>query len=165
MAAYWALATQDIAEVWLLPSYKHPFGKALAPFDDRVRMCELASAPIRGVHVCAAEAELAQDPLVGKTARILEHLVTKHRGLRFSLIIGTDVLTETDKWYRWDRVTELARIIVVGRSGHAAGRENGPILPAVSSSEIRARLRLGGDVGAWVPRRVLQYLNERRLYA
>jgi nicotinate-nucleotide adenylyltransferase len=164
MAAYWALATQDISEVWLLPSYKHPFGKVLAPFDDRLRMCELAAATIRGVHVCAAEAELADDPLVGRTARTLEHLATKHPSVRFSLIVGTDVLTETDKWYRWDRVTELAKIIVVGRGGHASGRERGPLLPAISSSEIRERLRRGGDVTEWVPRRVLEYATERRLY-
>src|SRR5512142_3080150 len=78
MAAYWALATQGVAEVWLLPSYRHPFGKALAPFEDRVRMCELAASALRGVHVCTAEAELAGDPDVGKTARTLEHLTAKH---------------------------------------------------------------------------------------
>ena len=66
MAAYWALATQGVSEVWMLPSFRHPFGKALAPFEDRVRMCELAAAPIRGLHVCTAEADLADDPLVGR---------------------------------------------------------------------------------------------------
>ena len=30
MAAYWTLATQRVREVWLLPSYRHPFGKELA---------------------------------------------------------------------------------------------------------------------------------------
>jgi len=50
MAAYWALATQGVAEVWLLPAFQHPFGKSLAAFEDRVRMCELAAAGVRGVH-------------------------------------------------------------------------------------------------------------------
>jgi nicotinate-nucleotide adenylyltransferase len=163
MLAWWTLATQDVSEVWLLPSYRHPFGKALAPFEDRIRMCELASASIRGVHVCDAERELADDPLVGKTARTLEHLVAKHPAHRFSLVIGADILPETSKWYRWDRVRELAGIVVVGREGFApvAGA---PTLPAVSSTLVRERLVRGEDVSGLVPRKVLAYAAARGLY-
>jgi len=164
MAAWYALATEPVAEVWLLPAYRHPFGKQLAPFEDRVRMCELAAASLRGVHVCTAEAELADDPLVGKTARTLEHLAAKHPALRFALVVGSDILPETDKWYRWDRVRELARIVVVGRQGHEAGAEGRPLLPRVSSSEIRVLIARGGDVSRLVPRRVLRHVEERGLY-
>jgi nicotinate-nucleotide adenylyltransferase len=167
MAAYWVLATQPVAELWLLPSYRHPFGKPLAPFDDRVRMCELAAAAVRGVRVCAAEAELAGDPLVGKTVRILEHLSAKHPDLEFAWVVGSDILEETDKWYRWDRVRELARILPVGRPGHPAGEGEAArvLMPDVSSSEIRARLERGEDVSALVPSAVLEYVRSRGLYA
>ena len=164
MAAYWVLATQGVAEAWLLPTWKHPFGKQLAPWEDRVRMCELAAASLRGLHVCPAEAELAGDPLVGKTARTLEHLSAKHPALGFALVVGTDVLPETPKWYRWDRVQELARIVVVGRQGHPDGAEGRPLLPPVSSTDIRARIARGEDVSALVPRRVCEYIEERGLY-
>jgi nicotinate-nucleotide adenylyltransferase len=163
MAAYWTLATQGVSEVWLLPSYRHPFGKPLASFEDRVRMCELAAAAIRGVHVCTAEAELEGDPLVGKTVRTLEHLQEKHPRHRFALVVGTDVLGETDKWYRFDRVRELARLIVVGRAGHPDA-EDAPSLPPVSSTEIRERLGRGEDVSALVPAKVLRYMLEKGLY-
>ncbi len=167
MAAYWVLATEPVSAVWLLPAYRHPFGKALASFEDRVRMCELAASAVRGLHVCTAESELADDPLVGKTARTLEHLVAKHPRLRFALVVGTDVLAETDKWYRWDRVRELARIVTVVRPGHPAGPAAGaaPVtLPDVSSREIRARLARGEDVSAMLPARVLAYVRQRGLY-
>lgn len=163
MAAWWALATQGVSEVWLLPSYRHPFGKALAPFEDRVRMCELATSAIRGAHVCTAEAELADDPLVGKTARTLEHLAAKHPAYRFALVVGADILPETDKWYRWDRVKELARVIVVGREGHAPV-PGAPALPRISSTEIRARLARGEDVAGLVPEKVRRFIEERGLY-
>ncbi len=163
MAAYWTLATQDVSELWLLPSYRHPFGKDLAPFEDRVAMCELAVRAIRGAGVCAAEAELKDDPLVGKTARTLEHLAAKHPGVAFSLVVGADVLAEADKWYRWDRVKELARIVVVGRQGFPPV-PGAPSLPAVSSTEIRARLARGEDVSGLVPRRVREYVEAKRLY-
>jgi nicotinate-nucleotide adenylyltransferase len=163
MAAYWTLATQGVSEVWMLPSYRHPFGKALAPFEDRVRMCELAAAPLRGLHVCTAEADLADDPLVGKTARTLEYLVERHPDRRFTLVVGADIVGDTPKWYRFDRVRELARVIVVGRAGEAAFAD-GPALPDVSSTEVRERLRRGEDVSALVPTRVLEYVRERGLY-
>jgi nicotinate-nucleotide adenylyltransferase len=162
MAAYWVLETQDVSEVWLLPTFRHAFGKDLAPWPDRVRMCELAARAVRGLHVCTAEAELEGDPLVGKTVRTLEHLAAKHPTYVFSLVVGADVLAEAHKWYRWDRVRALARIVVVGRQGHA--EVAGPSLPAISSTEIRARVARGEDVSALVPRRVLAYLRERGLY-
>jgi nicotinate-nucleotide adenylyltransferase len=164
MAAYWALATQRLAEVWLLPTYQHPFGKALASFEDRIRMCELAIAPLHGVTVCSAEAELKDDPLVGRTARTLEHLVAKHPQLGFALIVGADVLGEADKWYRWDRVTQLARIVVVAREGYPSAGGQSPALPAVSSSAIRERIARGEDVSALVPSSVAQFIRERNLY-
>jgi len=163
MAAYWTLATQDVSEVWLLPAFRHPFGKALAPFEDRVRMCELAVRALRGVAVCTAEAELAGDPLAGKTARTLEHLKAKHPAYDFALVVGADVLAETDKWYRWDRVKELARIVRVGREGYPAV-PGAPSLPAISSTEIRARLARGEDVSGLVPRKVREYAAEKGLY-
>jgi nicotinate-nucleotide adenylyltransferase len=163
MAAYWTLATQDVREVWLVPSWRHPFGKDLAPFDDRVRMCELAAREIRGVAVCTAERELAGDPLVGKTARTLEHLVARHPDTGFALVVGADILPDTPKWYRWDRVEALARVIVVGREGFPPV-PGAPALPAVSSTEIRARVARGEDVSGLVPRRVREYVEERGLY-
>jgi nicotinate-nucleotide adenylyltransferase len=163
MAAYWALATGDVQEVWLLPAFRHPFGKVLAPFEDRVRMCELAVRPLRGAAVCTAERELADDPLVGKTARTLEHLRAKHPTHRFALVVGADILPETGKWYRWDRVEELARVLVVGREGYppVAGA---PSLPAVSSTEVRDRIARGDDVTGLVPRKVREYIREKGLY-
>jgi nicotinate-nucleotide adenylyltransferase len=163
MVAQWVLSTQPVAEVWLLPAFVHPFGKALAPFADRVRMCELAVRSLRGAFVCPAEAELEGDPLVGKTARTLEHLAAKHPH-RFTLVIGADVLPETAKWYRWDRVCELGGPpIVVGREGHPP-IPGVPSFPAISSSAIREQLASGRDPSGLVPRRVLEYIRERGLY-
>ncbi len=162
MAAWWALATQGVREAWLLPTWRHAFGKELAPWEDRVRMCELAVAALRGAHVCTAEEALRDDPLCGRTARTLEYLVERHPDRRFALLVGADILPETPRWYRWDRVQQLARVVVVGRQGYEGGE--GPALPAISSSDIRERLGRGEPVDGLVPRRVLEHLRERGLY-
>ncbi len=163
MVAQWVLSTQPVDQIWLLPSFVHPFGKALAPFADRVRMCELAVRWLRGAFVCPAEGELEHDPLVGKTVRTLEHLAAKHPTCRFSLVIGADILPDTGKWFRWDRVRELAALIVVGREGYPPV-EGTPSFPAVSSTAIRERIARGQDVSGLVPRRVLELVRERGLY-
>jgi nicotinate-nucleotide adenylyltransferase len=166
MAAYWTLATREVDEVWLLPAYRHPFGKSLAPFEHRVRMCELAAAELdrARVRVCADEAELADDPLSGRTVRTLEHLTAKYAGTRFVLVVGTDVLAEAPKWYRWDRVRELAEVVVIGRQGHPVGAGEAPLLPPVSSTAVRERLERGEPVGDVVPRAVLRYIAVHGLY-
>jgi len=125
-------------------------------------MCELAIAQVRGAHVCRAEEALRDDPLCGRTARTLEHLVERHPGRRFALLVGADILPETPRWYRWDRVKELARVVVVGRQGYPGGVS--PALPAISSTEIRDRLARGEPVDGLLPSRVLEYLRSHGLY-
>jgi nicotinate-nucleotide adenylyltransferase len=125
-------------------------------------MCRLAAARVRGLHVCTAEAELRDDPLCGRTARTLEHLVAKHPDRRFALVVGADLLPETPAWYRWDRVQALARLIVVGREGYQGGGE--VRLPAVSSTLVRERLARGEEVDGLVPRAVAEYARARGLY-
>jgi nicotinate-nucleotide adenylyltransferase len=165
MAAWWVRATQPVDEVWLLPAWRHPFAKELAPFEDRVRMCRLAVRGLAGVKVSTAERELEGDPLCGKTVRTLEWLRARHPGTRFALVVGTDILRDVEKWYRWDRIARLARVIVVGRQGYPAGAPPGaPLLPEVSSTEVRARLARGDAAAGLVPGAVAEYARERGLY-
>jgi nicotinate-nucleotide adenylyltransferase len=117
---------------------------------------------VRGLHVCTAEAELEHDPLCGRTARTLEHLVAKHPDRRFALVVGADLLPETPAWYRWDLVQALARVVVVGREGYEGGGE--VRLPAVSSTLVRERLTRGEPVDGLLPRAVAEYARARGLY-
>jgi nicotinate-nucleotide adenylyltransferase len=86
------------------------------------------------------------------------------RALR--LLVGADVLADLPKWHRFDKIAELAPPIVMGREGIADERAPPPLLPAVSSTEIRAALA-GGDIERvrhLVPRAVLQYIDRHHLY-
>jgi len=60
-------------------------------------------------------------------------------------------------------VKELARVVVVGREGYPAV-PGAPSFPAVSSTEVRARISRGEDVSGVVPRKVLAYVAARGLY-
>jgi nicotinate-nucleotide adenylyltransferase len=84
--------------------------------------------------------------------------------LRF--IMGADLVSESSKWFGFDKIASLAPPIVLGRVG--VEYEGAPpcVLPALSSTEIRAKLahRDPGAVEAVVPKRVLEYIAEHGLY-
>ena len=65
-------------------------------------------------------------------------------------------------WYGADELRRLVPFIVIGRSGFPG--PGGLEMPAVSSTDVRRRLAHGGDAEAVVPRLVLDYIRERKLY-
>jgi nicotinate-nucleotide adenylyltransferase len=169
LVALLVLETMPVDTLWFVPTWEHAFGKALAPFEDRVEMCKRAAA---AVGPRAAVSRIEQDLATHRagpsyTVQTLEHLAAAHPELSFRLVIGADVLGETDKWHRWSDVVALAPPIVVGRSGYPApaGALACPIdMPAVSSSEIRQQLAQGATALPLLPRSVLGYIAERGLY-
>jgi len=177
MVALYVLETV-VDEVWFVPTFSHPFGKQLAPYDHRIAMCELAAAPLGArAQVSRAEAELAQKPdfVASRTLDLIEHLIAKHTDAAFHLVVGSDILAETDKWHRWEEVTRLAPPIVLGRSGYplpAGSVETGVVLPEISATRIRELLgqprpegaSLDPMITALLPQTVLRYIARHGLY-
>lgn len=162
MAAYYVLATQAVDQVWLMPAFRHPFGKRLAPFEDRVRMCELACQPF-GVAMAVTRVEELV-PGEGRTVDVIAFLVKRHASDRFSLVIGSDLLRERSKWKDFHKVEQMAGVVVVPRAGYPDDAATGPAMPEIASTEIRGRLARGEDVSHLVPRTVATYAVERGLY-
>lgn len=163
LVALYVRETQPVDEVWFVPTYEHPFGKPLAPFPDRVAMCELAAAAV-GAKVSRAEEELAHRPgfVASRTIDLVDHLAAEGHALR--LVIGSDILAETAKWHRWDDIVARAPPIVIGRAGHAHVGELD--MPSISSTRVRAMLASGDDaVSALLPASVLRYIAAHELYA
>jgi nicotinate-nucleotide adenylyltransferase len=168
MACLYVAETQPVDAVWVIPAFRHPFEKQLAPFEDRLEMCRLA-LEILGprVSVAAIERDIATaDGTPSRTLDTIEALIERHPGVTWRLVIGADILRERGKWYRWDELERLAPPIVLGRQGYDAPAELGPLvtLPAISSTEVRARLSRGESAADLVPRRVLEYVSRRGLY-
>jgi nicotinate-nucleotide adenylyltransferase len=70
---------------------------------------------------------------------------------------------ELPLWYGAEELRRTVRMLVVGRGGFAGGSV--VAMPAVSSTEIRARLRAGESVEGLIPRSVGDYIRQRGLYA
>ncbi len=161
MACLWVLETCRVDGLLVVPTWRHAFDKALAPWEDRLEMCRLAMAPLGArVEISPIEAELGQEP--SRTFATLEALAAQRPGDAFRLVIGADILPEREKWWRWNDIERIAPPIVVGRAGHAS--HAAIEIPAVSSTEIRARIAAGADVSGLVPADVLMYITEKGLY-
>ncbi|WP_394843649.1 nicotinate (nicotinamide) nucleotide adenylyltransferase [Pendulispora brunnea] len=157
------LSTHPVDRVVVIPTFAHPFAKQLAPYEDRVRMIELAMAGIARVEISRIEETLGGE---SRTLRTLEHLQSEHPSWNLRLVMGADVLAETPKWYAFDRIAKIAPPIVLGRAGFESSAAPTPILPAISSTDIRAKVGQGrwSDLEPIVPRTVLEYIREHALY-
>jgi len=168
--ALFVLETAPVDELWIVPTWRHAFGKDLASFDDRVAMCALAAAALGPrVRVSRVEEDVAKarGEAASRTLHTLEHLAVVHPGMAYRLVIGADILGDTDQWYRWDEVVARAPPIVIGRSGYPlpAGALVAELeMPRVSSTEIRSRLARGEDAMPLLPSSGIGYIAERGLY-
>jgi nicotinate-nucleotide adenylyltransferase len=163
LAALYVLETAAIDELWFVPAFKHAFEKALLPFDDRFRMCQLAAAALGPrVRVTDVERELGGDSRTLRTVRALE---TRHPGHRFHVVVGADLIAEIDTWFGADELRRDAPFIVVGRSGAPRVASAAPVdMPAISSTEIRRALAAGQSVDGLVSRAVLDYIHAHGLW-
>ena len=151
----------EVDEVWLVPTYRHYFGKTLVGYPHRVQMCQRMIAPVaERVRVSEVEKEL-----VAPQGRMLDTLWALHRqhpATSFRLVIGADILQETDRWYCWSEVVALAPPLVFGRHGYPGGDLPAP--PDISSTVIRETLAAGHSALPLVPRSVQEYIDAEGLY-
>ena len=169
MMALSVYATEDIDHVWVIPTADHAFGKKLAPFVDRVRMCHLAFRHLAGgAAIVDIESRLPGPSFTVQTLRALHEV---RPGIRPVWIAGSDVLSELDRWREPEELKKLSRLVVVPRQGYPVKQSSALTqgrlqaeLPMVSSSDVRERLERGADVSGLVDRLVLEYIERQKLY-
>lgn len=156
-------STHDVDRVLVVPTFRHPFAKDLAPYDDRVKMCELAMNGDRGVEVSRVEEELGGE---SKTLRTLEHLAAAYPDWRLRLVVGSDILAEAPRWFGFEAIQKLAPLIVLHRAGIDAPTAGKVLLPEVSSTHVRGAVARGAweEIEELVPRKVIAYIRTKRLY-
>ena len=161
LAVAYVLATQEIDEVLVMPTFGHPFGKTLASFEHRVAMCDLAFRHLRNVSVSRLEGEMGGE---SKTLYTLRKVKETHPDWSLQLVVGTDILRERHKWFAWDEVVAIAPLIVLARVGFPASEASVSVLPEAASRDIRAAMGKGEDVGSLVDRDVIAYAETHGLY-
>lgn len=156
-----ALAVHGLERVLIVPTHAHAFGKRLTPLDDRLRMCELAFAPLRAVEILDIEREL---PAPSYMLNTLRALTQRHPFAQLRLLIGADILPEAHAWHDFAGIERLAPPLVFERQGYAAIDATQPALPAISSSEIRRRVQQAESTRGWLSPAVARYIEAHQLY-
>ncbi len=156
-----ALSSGEVTAVLVVPVWRHPFGKTpRASFEERLRMCELAFSPLRHVQVTDIERRIGG---TGRTVSLLEALRCEEPGRPLRLLLGADTFAQLDTWAEPERLRDLAPPLVFGRQGFPPPPGCELLLPAVSSTEVRRRLRRNAPMNGLLPASVERFA--RRLVA
>ena len=165
MVASWITSSGAADCVWLMPVFEHAFEgmheKKLAPFAMRVRWCSAMADDLGPlVQVSDVESKLSAPSY---TVDTLQHLSKTFPEHTFRLVIGADILDQTQGWKSWDVIVQQYHPIIVGREGYSHGDSlsvGSPVFPAVSSTEVRRRLANDEPVDDLVPPAVCASLME-----
>lgn len=126
--AKWLLEHFD--KVLIAPVVNHAFNKDLFPFETRAKWFkDSVSGEIEIVH--------SEDRY---TIDLVERL--QERVGPLALVVGSDILTETQRWHRWDDLIKIVEILVVARKGvpmipHSFRTIQVDAAPEISSSQLR----------------------------
>jgi nicotinate-nucleotide adenylyltransferase len=145
----------------------HKQGVTHAPYEDRVRMAQLACAADPRFEVSRLEQDTVRSYSIDTIQKVRPSLLP---GDELFFLIGADAFAEIRSWHRWQDVAGSVHFLVVSRPGHdyevpaeaQCDRIDRVDLP-VSSSDIRRCLAAGGAPEG-LPPQVLEYARSHNLY-
>jgi nicotinate-nucleotide adenylyltransferase len=118
-AAQFILNTSsEFDEVWLMPAYKHMYGKTMMSPEARLEMCKIASKVDGRIKVF--DYEIA-NKLSGETFYLVKRLVEEKELddiYNFSIAIGLDNANTFEDWVNSDSLEKLIRFVVIPRQGY-----------------------------------------------
>jgi nicotinate-nucleotide adenylyltransferase len=185
-----ALRALDLAEIRVIPAGQPPHRRApVASAAQRLRMAQLAVADLPGFVV--DDRELRRGG-ISYTVPTLESLRREFGNRPLCLLLGMDAFEGIETWHQWNRLPELAHLVVLTRPGWTfpaeatlpawargrvarAARELA-LAPAggihfqavapqdISATRIREAIARGQPVEGLLPPAVLDYIRQNRLY-
>ena len=158
LLVFWALSDSDLDQILVIPCYRHPFGKKMIRYEDRLVMSKIAFKKFsKFVKVSDIEKRLRG---ISRTLLTLKALKKKNPQNKYFLLIGSDILAEKEKWYKISELERHFGIIVVPRGI----KKEGLYIPDIKSREIRNRIKSGKSVSNFLPKPVLKYIKKNKLY-
>lgn len=157
-----------VDEVWFIPCGNHAFDKELIEGYDRINMIKLVIENKPKLKVLDIEVLSKKVSFTFETIKYLKRKFSKNE---FYFIIGADNLEDLKKWHDFKYLKKEVLFILINR--HKFGRENKlgikisyflNIQNNNSSTKIREKIRKDLSIMDFVPKKVYEYINERRLY-
>lgn len=153
-----------------IPAKIPPFKQEKKITDDfhRVKMLEAA---IEGKERFLTDTYELNSNEVSYTVKTIRHLKKSYDELY--LIIGYDNYLAFEKWYKYEEILSLCKLIVLGRNVDNVPQQNKPGVPAlfadsplidISSTMIREKIKREESISNFVPEKVEEYIINNRLY-
>lgn len=160
LVCLYLLEYKGFDKVYLIPTYKHPFGKDLTDFEHRWTMCTLLTTPF-GRRVLTIDVEsIERHKEKSYTIDTVKYYTKHYPDDDFTLIIGSDILNELDKWKDIDEIKKLVAIEAYPRVNHPINNL------LVSSTKIRELIGKGVSIAKLelVPESIREYIEKTGLY-
>jgi nicotinate-nucleotide adenylyltransferase len=169
--------------IFLMPCYKHMYGKKMASAKHRLAMCRIAVKDNDRIKVLDYE---IKHRITGGTYQLVKQLLKEKftKNYSLSLAIGGDNAETFDKWFKCEELKKLIPFVVVPRVGvpltlgawytkspHFVLTPGVPI-PCISSTNIRKAIQVF-DVIPHLAKafltmqldpKVLEYITKHKLY-
>jgi nicotinate-nucleotide adenylyltransferase len=164
----------NLAEIWFVPTAYHPLKNQsqLLAFEKRVELISKAIEPFAKFKLSLMDAD--------KTSRnytydLFKKIKTKNPSLEPVFIVGSDIMAEITKWYKYTWLLQNVTFAVIKRPGRIIDQQSikqqfkslitvtmEPV--SVSSTEIREKIKkdqsIYGLVPAAIEATVLKYYKE-----
>ena len=160
-ACLYALTSEPVDRLLVVPTYQHAWGKQLTAFEHRLEMTKRTMAYLNNERVEVSDMERVHGGM-SLTINTVRGIAETYPGATLSWIIGADLMKDIEKWDDIDIIRKLARFLIVGRGGYDGG--DGIVMPPVSSSEVRRRVKAGEPYKHLVAHSVYEYIEENGLY-
>jgi len=154
------------AHVIIVPSFSHPFGKKMAPFEARLQMCEAAfGAYGDSITVTDVERHVAQDHEAVYTIDLLNYLAAQNPNSKIRVVMGADTYASREKWRDFESIEKQFSPLVIPRAGYISTSATGefPTPPDIASSSFRATPD-NPEFRQLIPKNVLGIISEHALY-
>jgi nicotinate-nucleotide adenylyltransferase len=160
-----------LARLFLVPAAQSPFKpeRQPTPARERLRLLRLALA---GWNWCEIDEQEVRRGGISYTIDTLRDYKERFSGAELFYLIGADHVSQLPKWRAADELSGLARFIVIPRPGQSAsplpapfhGQQLSGFPVAVSSSQIRARVKAGLAIEPFLPPAVAEAIRNNGLY-
>ncbi|MDO4560263.1 MAG: nicotinate-nucleotide adenylyltransferase [bacterium] len=178
LAADEAHAAFGLSEVIFVPTGQPPHKAAqrVTSAEDRYMMTELATVGCPYFKVSRVEIDRAGSSYTIDTLRTLRAMPA-YAGVQFYFITGLDAVMDIVSWKNPEEIMEMCKFVAVSRYGYTHKRmEELPrelrsrIIPleipllAISSTELRERIKTDRSIRFMVPSAVEQFIRKKSLY-
>lgn len=147
-------ALKQCDQVWLVPAFRHAWGKKMAAYQQRCEMVDLFVQDIADarVRLCAFEHDIATDKPV-YSYDLLAALQTRIQADdQLLLVIGPDNAASFDKFHRAAEIQQRWQLLVVKER------------VSMRSTKIRAALQQHQSIAGMTTARVADYLSTHSVY-